>query len=121
MLEAYTLISSLKVARGYQEGQFCLNRAIHLKRLSEAAAPSGLRFDAVANHVLAQTLWDHGEVSIPIQMLQTLSSRSDLDEQDIPVSLVEVFADMVRKQISGVFMANSDLEPPNGRGSSREA
>ena len=57
----------------------------------------GPRFDAVANYLLAQTLWDQGEVSVSIQMLQNLSSRSDLGKQSIPVSMVEIFADLVSK------------------------
>lgn len=100
LLEARMLLSSLQIAREYQEPQFCLNRATHLCQLAQIAPTSQLKFDAVAQHALAKTLWDQGEVSTPIQMLRLLSSRTDLPDQDVSVSLVEILADLVSEQFA---------------------
>lgn len=95
LLEGRTIRASLRTAEKYQSSQFCLNRAIHISRLSELASASNVKFEAAAQHLLAKTVWEQGETLTSIQMLQALSKRSDLDEQDIKISKVEILADLV--------------------------
>ena len=94
-LEAQNLLSSVKTARGFQEQQFCLNRATYLTQLAEHETSPYLKVDAVAQHVLARVLWDFGEVTAPIQILKGLKDRPNLSEQDLLISRVEVLTDLV--------------------------
>jgi hypothetical protein len=95
LAEAHVILASLHTAEKYESSQFCLNRAVHLSRLSDFAVSSDVKFDAAAQHVLAKTMWNQGETLTSIQMLQSLSQRTDLNEQHISVSMVEILADLV--------------------------
>lgn len=97
--EVTAVRETLRMSRKLEAAQPALNSAIYLSRMVAPAANVGLDIQAVASFDLAKVLWDQGEKSTSVQMLQELSQYRDLTKQVIPVSRAQLLADLVCEQV----------------------
>lgn len=95
LLEAKVFRQSLEVTRSHGVSQASLKSAIGLSRLAEPCAELGLNIDGAAKFDLANVLWDQGEMTASIRMLQQLKNQGDLHKQAIPLSRAELLVTLV--------------------------
>lgn len=96
LFEVKVIRESLRIGREHDALQASLKSAILLSNLVEPCEELGVNISAAANNDLANVLWDQGEMTTSIRMLQQLRDRNDLHKQAIPVSRAEVLANLVR-------------------------
>lgn len=96
LYEVKVIRESLKISREHEALQASLKSAILLSKLVEPCAEVGVNISAAAKYDLANVLWDQGEMTTSIRMLQQLREHNDLHKQAIPVSRAEVLANLVR-------------------------
>lgn len=75
--------------------QASLKSAISLSRLAEPCAQLGMNIDGATKFDLANVLWDQGEMTASIRMLQLLKGQGDLQKQAIPLSRSELLVTLV--------------------------
>ncbi|KAK2744363.1 Serine/threonine-protein kinase tel1 [Myotisia sp. PD_48] len=107
LLEVKAIRETLKTSREHEILQASLKSAMTLSKLIQPCAELGVTIDAAATFDLANVLWDHGEMSTSIKMLQQLSTQPDLQSQSIVVSRAEVLASL------GHHIAEARLEQPD--------
>ncbi|KKZ63614.1 hypothetical protein EMCG_02055 [[Emmonsia] crescens] len=107
LLEVKAIRASLKLSREHDEHQASLKSAISLSKLIKPCADLGVFIDAAATFDLANVLWDQGEMTTSIQMLQQLNEQNDLQKQSIPVNKAEVLASL------GHHVAEARLQKPD--------
>lgn len=95
ILEAQVFRQSLEITRSHGVPQASLKSAISLSRMAEPCAELGMKIDGVARFDLANVLWDQGEMTASIRMLQNLKGQSDLHKQAIPLSRSELLVTLV--------------------------
>ena len=95
LFEVKVIRESLRVSREHEALQASLKSAISLSKLVEPCAEAGVNVSAAAKYDLANVLWDQGEMTTSIRMLQQLNGQNDLHKQAIPVSRAEVLANLV--------------------------
>jgi ataxia telangiectasia mutated family protein len=66
-----------------------------LSKLVQPCSELGLRIENAAKYDMASVLWDQGEMTTSIRMLQNLNEQSDLQTQSLVVSQAEVLASLV--------------------------
>lgn len=66
-----------------------------LSKLAEPCAALGFSIDGVTNFDLANVLWDQGEMTASIRMLQQLKGQGGLHKQAIPLSRPELLVTLV--------------------------
>lgn len=66
-----------------------------LSKLAEPCAELGMNIDGAAKFDLANVLWDQGEMTASIRMLQQLKGQNDLHKQAIPLSRAELLVTLV--------------------------
>lgn len=81
-----SMLLSAGIYRYYQARQESINVATTLMDLIPTCEDHGLVVDAAVKVETANSLWDHGEMSTSIRMLQGIDNRSSLSKQSIPVS-----------------------------------
>lgn len=86
LLQAKVIKESLSITRDHQVLQASLKCAISLSKLTQLCATLGVDIDGSAKFDLANVLWDQGEMTTSIQMLQQLNDQNNLHKQAIPVS-----------------------------------
>ena len=69
---------------------------MNLSKLAEPCAALGLNIEGAAKFDLANVLWDQGEMTASIRMLQHLKGRNDLHNQAIPLSRPELLVTLVK-------------------------
>ncbi|KAJ5107138.1 hypothetical protein N7456_003813 [Penicillium angulare] len=107
ILEAKVFRRSLEITRIHGVSQASLKSAITLSRLAKPCAELGMNIDAVARFDLANVLWDQGEMTASIRMLQHLKGQNDLHKQAIPLSRSELLVTL------GHHVAEARLEKPD--------
>jgi ataxia telangiectasia mutated family protein len=95
LLEAKVFRQSLDITRSHGVSQASLKSAISLSKLAEPCAELGMSIDGAAKFDLANVLWDQGEMTASIRMLQQLKGQSDLHKQAIPLSRAELLVTLV--------------------------
>ena len=85
-MEVQSLLLSSRVYRYHQATQESLNLATTLTDLIKPCEELGLHVDAAVNIEAANSLWDFGEISTSIRMLQAIDRDSSLRMQTLPVS-----------------------------------
>lgn len=95
LLEVESIRESLKIYRQHEVHQGSLKSAMSLSKLIQPCSELGVTIDAAATYDLANVLWDQGEMTTSIKMLQQLSEQGDLSKQSVPVSRAEVLASLV--------------------------
>ncbi|ORY59219.1 uncharacterized protein BCR38DRAFT_477485 [Pseudomassariella vexata] len=92
LVEVKSMLLSSTVYRFHQATQESLNIATALNDLISPSYKLGLNIDAAAKLEAANSLWDHGEMSSSIRMLQSIDDDSDLKNQTIPVRRSDLLA-----------------------------
>lgn len=95
LLEAKVIRQSLEVTRTHGISQASLKSAMSLSKLAEPCAALGMNIDAAAKFDLANVLWDQGEMTASIRMLQQLKGQNDIHKQAIPLSRAELLVTLV--------------------------
>lgn len=95
LLEAKVFRRSLEITRSHAIPQASLKAAMTLSKLAEPCAALGFSIDGVTNFDLANVLWDQGEMTASIRMLQQLKGQGDLHKQAIPLSRPELLVTLV--------------------------
>jgi ataxia telangiectasia mutated family protein len=95
LFQVKAIRESLKMSRNHNDSQASLRSAMSLSKLVDSCASLGLKIDAAANFDLANVLWDLGEMTTSIRILQEISQLKDLHKQSLPVSRAEVLASLV--------------------------
>ncbi|KAJ6781431.1 hypothetical protein PWT90_08113 [Aphanocladium album] len=90
--EVETLLLSSGLYRFHKATQESLNIATSLSNLISTCQDLDLHVDASINIEVANSLWDHGEMSTAIQMLQGIDKDSVLNKQAIPVTRADLLA-----------------------------
>jgi ataxia telangiectasia mutated family protein len=85
-MEVESMITASGVYRYHQATQENLNLSTSLTNLVAPCASLDLHVDAAINIEAANSLWDYGEMSTSIRMLQSIERDSSLQKQTIPVS-----------------------------------
>ncbi|KAL2011470.1 hypothetical protein VTN00DRAFT_4188 [Thermoascus crustaceus] len=106
LLEVKVIRESLKISRDHEVPQASLKSAISFSKLAQPCASLGINIGGAAKFDLANVLWDQGEMTTSIRMLQQLNEQNDLHKQAIPVSRAEVLASL------GHHVAEARLEKP---------
>lgn len=95
LLQAKVIKESLSIARDHQIPQASLRYAISLSKLAQVCDDLGVNIDGSAKFDLANVLWDQGEMTTSIQMLQQVNDQNDLHKQAIPVSRALLLSSLV--------------------------
>lgn len=66
-----------------------------LSKLAQTCASKDINIDGAAKFDLANVLWDQGEMTTSIRMLQQLNGQTDLHRQTIPISRAELLVTLV--------------------------
>ncbi|CAG7979258.1 unnamed protein product [Penicillium salamii] len=105
LLEAKAIRRSLEITRSHGNSQASLKSAINLSKMAEPSFE--LNIDGAAKFDLANVLWDQGEMTASIRMLQQLKGQYDLPNQAIPLSRAELLVTL------GHHVAEARLEKPD--------
>jgi ataxia telangiectasia mutated family protein len=95
-LEVEVIRESLRINREHRAHQASLKSAMLLSKLTEPCAQVGVKMDVAATYDLANVLWDHGEMTTSIRMLQPLVDQPDIQAQTVPINRPEILANLVR-------------------------
>ncbi|KAI1758753.1 hypothetical protein GGR53DRAFT_210108 [Hypoxylon sp. FL1150] len=87
-----SMILSSSLYRYHRATQESLNIATSLTDLVPASAELGLHLDSIAKIEAAGSLWDHGEMTSSIRMLQSVDDDPHLKKQTIPISRPDLLA-----------------------------
>ncbi|KKY21167.1 putative ataxia telangiectasia mutated [Phaeomoniella chlamydospora] len=106
LYEIQNIRETMKIWNTHGALQGALNSAAYLSTLSNRLVVSGVDVVASAQLDLARVLWSHGEMASSIQVLRHVATRNDLHKQALPISRLEVLAEM------GHHIAEARLEKP---------
>ncbi|KAI0862621.1 phosphatidylinositol 3 [Xylaria cubensis] len=91
-VQVKSMLLSSNIHRYHQAFQEALNIATSLTHLVQPSADLGLNIDSAARLEVANSLWDHGEMTSSIRMLQHIDEDTDLKKQTITVSRPDLLA-----------------------------
>ena len=94
-LESLVLLASSRMSRAHGAIQNALSTVTYLTELVEPCKEVGVDVSAVVLMASADVLWDQGEMSASIRMLQDLQGSSDSHVQLVEVSKPELLAKLV--------------------------
>ncbi|PKY03552.1 serine/threonine-protein kinase tel1 [Aspergillus campestris IBT 28561] len=106
LLEVKVIRQSLAVTRSHGIPQASLKSAVCLSKLSQQCMLQDINVEGAVKFDLANVLWDQGEMTASIQMLQQLKNQNDLHKQAIPISRAELLVTL------GTHVAEARLEKP---------
>lgn len=106
LLEIKVIRQSLNITRSHEIPQASLKSAICLSKLADACSLLGINVEGAAKFDLANVLWDQGEMTTSIGMLQQLNEQDNLHKQAIPISRAELLVTL------GHHVAEARLEKP---------
>lgn len=86
------MLLSSGLYRYHRATQESLNIATSLTDLVPPSAELGLHLDSIAKIEAAGSLWDHGEMTSSIRMLQSVDEDPHLKKQTIPISRPDLLA-----------------------------
>jgi serine-protein kinase ATM len=95
LFEVKTLRESFQVSRDLEGSQEALKSAISLSKLVKPCSALGISIEGAAKFDMANVLWDQGEMTTSISMLQQLNEQGDLQKEALLVSRAEVLASLV--------------------------
>jgi serine-protein kinase ATM len=94
-MEAEALVSSSTLSRKHGALQESLASVTYLSDIVPQCRASGLDIEAVAQHEVANVLWEQGEAEASIRMRQYLIDHANLDSQFTEISLPVLLAKVV--------------------------
>jgi serine-protein kinase ATM len=80
------MLLSSDIFRFHRANQETLNLSTTMTDLIRSSESLGLSVDAAVKMEAANSLWDHGEMTTSIRMLQNIDKDSSLKKQTVPVS-----------------------------------
>lgn len=95
LAEVESVLMALNIANETTKWPGSLTAAVYLSNLVTLCDSVGLSIDARAKLELATVLWDRNETETSIRILRELASRTDLDQQSIPVGKAGLLAQLV--------------------------
>lgn len=107
LVEARTSILSLSINRFHGALQESLTTATYLNSLVQPCQSLDLNIEAAASLEAANAMWDQGEVSSSIHMLQGLTGLTTLKSQTIPVAKSMILSKLAAQ------VAEAKLEKPD--------
>jgi ataxia telangiectasia mutated family protein len=96
LLEVKVIRQSLGITRSHGVSQASLKSAISLSKLADRCMELDMNIEGVAKFDLANVLWDQGEMTASIRMLQHLNGNGELHKQAIALSRSELLVTLVR-------------------------
>ena len=96
-MQVETMLLASDIYRYHQATQESLNISTMLSSLIPTCDSMGLYVDAAIKIEVANSLWDHGEMSTSIRMLQGIDKDSSLGKQTIPVSRSDLLSKIGHK------------------------
>lgn len=94
-LESHVLLASSHMSRTHGAIQNALSTVTYLTELVKPCREVGVDISAVVRLASANVLWDQGEMTASIRMLQDLQGLLDSHAQLVEVSKPELFAKIV--------------------------
>lgn len=94
-MEVESLVSSSAICRRHGALQESLASVTYLSDIVQDCKAVGLDIEAVAQHEVANVLWEQGESEISIRMRQYLIDHADFDSQNTDLSLPVLLARLV--------------------------
>ena len=94
-LHILALLNSTRISRSHGDLQNSLMTATYLSDLVPSTNALGIKVEAAVEYEAARVLWDQGEMSASIKMLQLLDTSIDLRKQSIHVGKPELLARLV--------------------------
>jgi len=94
-LHVLALLESTRISRSHGDLQNSLTTATYLSNLVAPSHALGIKIEAAVEYEAARVLWDQGEMTASIRMLQLLDSSIDLRNQTILVGRPELLASLV--------------------------
>lgn len=94
-LHILALLNSTRISRSHGDLQNSLTTATYLSDLVASTHALGINVEAAVEYEAARVLWDQGEMSASIKMLQLLDTSVDLRKQTIHVGKPELLARLV--------------------------
>src|SRR6478752_2021631 len=85
-MEVEAMITASQIYRYHQATQESLRISTGLTKLIPACAALDIHVDAAVNIETANSLWDYGQMSTSIRMLQGIDRDASLKKQTLPVS-----------------------------------
>ncbi len=95
LTEVRALLASSSLSRRHGALQDSLSTTTYLAELVRMDLDLGLNIDAVAQYEASNVLWDQGEMSGSIGILQSILESTDLLKQDVPIGKAELLAKLV--------------------------
>ncbi|PHH90696.1 hypothetical protein CDD83_2917 [Cordyceps sp. RAO-2017] len=96
-MQVETMLTASAIYRYHQATQESLNISTALNKLVPVCEDLNLHVDAAVKIEVANSLWDYGEMSTSIRMLQGIDKDSCLEKQTIPVSRSELLSKIGHK------------------------
>ncbi|PLB44362.1 serine/threonine-protein kinase tel1 [Aspergillus steynii IBT 23096] len=106
LLEVNVIRQSLNTTRDHGIAQASLKSAVCLSKLADHCNSLGIDVEGAAKFDLANVLWDQGEMTASIRMLQQLNDQNDLHKQAVPISRADLLVTL------GHHVAEARLEKP---------
>ncbi len=100
-LESQLLLTSSHLSRAHGAFQNALSTVTYLTELVKPCKEVGVDISAVTRLASANVLWDQGEMTASIRMLQDLQGSLDSPDQSIAVSKPELLAKLVSIETIG--------------------
>lgn len=94
-LESHLLLASSNMSRAHGAIQEALSTVTYLTELVKPCKEVGVDISAVVRLASANVLWDQGEMTASIRMLQDLRGLLDSNAQAVEVSKPELLAKLV--------------------------
>lgn len=95
LLEVNVIRQSLNTTRDHGIAQASLKSAVCLTKLADHCDSLGVDVQGAAKFDLANVLWDQGEMTASIRMLQQLNDQNNLHKQAVPISRAELLVTLV--------------------------
>ncbi|KAF4510300.1 hypothetical protein G6O67_002198 [Ophiocordyceps sinensis] len=96
-MQVEAMLMASGIYRYHQATQESLNISTALSKLIPVCEDLDLHVDAAVKIEVANSLWDHGEMSTSIRLLQGIDKDSSLGKQTIPVSRSELLSKIGHK------------------------
>ncbi|KAI9851515.1 MAG: Serine/threonine-protein kinase tel1 [Thelocarpon superellum] len=106
-LEIRSLLESSQIGRKHGALQSSLTAATYLSTLVESCSTAGVHITAAAQNEIANVLWDQGEMTASIRILQDVNEHHDLRRQTLHVGKPELLAKL------GHQISQARLEKPD--------
>ena len=104
-LESHVLLASSHMSRTHGAIQNALSTVTYLTELVKPCREVGVDISAVVRLATANVLWDQGEMTASIRMLQDLQGLLDSHAQLVEVSKPELLAKLV--SINSIFLLST--------------